>query len=144
MRAGGLLRDVLLETLRPPASLRSRAEVLLLRRRSRTGQIHALEVTGPVRRPSPHHRLLEGLAEVRLVRWAMVESLGRGREAAGLEGFEFGVEEAGVGIVGAEALVGRGLLGAEAVLLESAVEGGLLLELLERVGGAAEGVGHGG
>lgn len=67
------------------------------------------------------------------------------RGVSGLESFELRIKQAGVGVMTAEALVvgGRGVR-AETVLLEGAVEGGLGLELLERVGGPAEGVGHDG
>lgn len=74
----------------------------------------------------------------------MVEGIGW-RRVSGLKGFEFQVEQADVRVMTPEALLvsGRGV-GAQTILLEGAVEGGLGLELLERVGGPAEGVGHDG
>lgn len=72
----------------------------------------------------------------------MVEGFGW-RRVSGLESFEFRVEQAGVGVMAAEALlVSRRGLRAKTVLLEGTVEGSLGFELLERVGGPAEGVGH--
>lgn len=65
--------------------------------------------------------------------WRRIES--------GLEGFEFGIEEASVGVMRAEALGGVMARG-EAVLLEGTVDVRLLLELLQSVRRPAHCVRH--
>lgn len=127
---------MLLESLSPIGRARTRLEVLLLIG-GRGGYLEVLKVGGPCRSlilRSEATRRLEGLRSV-VIQNRSIE----GR----LESLEVGIKLGGVCVLRAEAL-SRVVARREAVLLKSAVDVGLLLELLQGVGRPAHCVRHGG
>lgn len=81
------------------------------------------------------------------LRWIELWKVGRHGHAI-LEGLEFWVQQCSTRVLRAEGLTRMGSWGGgETVLVEGAIEGCVVFQLLERVGGAAEGIGgrrHGG